>query len=179
MDDEPTVRWFLEHGADPNAPAGEWDITPLSYAVMRAPLSTVKLLFEHGGSTAHGQLLNYAADRTDADAIPVLQFLVDHGAPINQWHWEDRPNLHCWAEAHAAQTPLYNAAEAGSIENVRFLLEHGADPGKRGIDLRKRAGYLPIDVAKRLGHTEIVELLSKAAAPPPPKTGFWAILGWK
>ncbi|KAL8917000.1 MAG: hypothetical protein Q9208_008218 [Pyrenodesmia sp. 3 TL-2023] len=180
VNDEATVRWFLAHGADPNAPAGEWDVTPLSYAVNRAPLSMVKLLFEHGGSPANGQLVNYAADRKDADSIPVLQLLVDHGAPTNEWLFENRPKLHHWAAAGGAQTPLYQAAEAGLIENVKFLLRHGADPRKRGIRMHIHEGRLPIDAAKLNKHEEIVQLLSEAATTlKPQNSGLWAFLGWK
>ena len=90
---ESLVRWFLTHGADPNAPAGEWDVTPLSGAVAQAPLSIIEMLFDHGGSTAHGQLVNYASDRTDPECVPILQFSVDRGAPVNNTLWEDCPDL--------------------------------------------------------------------------------------
>lgn len=180
MKDEATVRWFLAHGADPNAPAREWDVTPLSYAANRAPLSIVKLMFEHGGSAVIGQLVNYASDRDDADGIPVLQLLVDHGAPTNEWLFENRPDLHHWSAAGGSQTGLYYAAEAGLIENVRFLLKHGADPRKRGIRMHTHEGRLPIDIARTNKHEEIVQLLSEAAAElERPKTSLWALLGWK
>ncbi|KAL8707408.1 MAG: hypothetical protein Q9220_007553 [cf. Caloplaca sp. 1 TL-2023] len=73
LQDLSTVHWFLEHGADPNAPALECDTTPLSFAVLEAPLSTVQLLFEHGGSATRGQLVWHAVHREDAESIPVLQ----------------------------------------------------------------------------------------------------------
>ncbi|KAL8904484.1 MAG: hypothetical protein Q9207_003248 [Kuettlingeria erythrocarpa] len=178
--DEATVRWFLAHGADPNAPAREWDVTPLSYAANRAPLSVVKLMFEHGGSATIGQLVNHASDRDDADSIPVLQLLVDHGAPTNEWLFENRPDLHHWAAAGGSQTGLYYAAEAGLIENVRFLLKHGADPRKRGIRMHRYEGRLPIDIARWRKHEEVVQLLDEAAAElERPKTGLWTLLGWK
>ncbi|KAI4100463.1 MAG: hypothetical protein LQ345_007455, partial [Seirophora villosa] len=82
--DEALVRWFLEHGADPNIPARVLDNTPLSSAASYAPLHIVKLLFEHGGSADKGNLVCHAADRKDPEAIPVLQYLVDRGAPTNE-----------------------------------------------------------------------------------------------
>ncbi|KAL9030665.1 MAG: hypothetical protein Q9196_001231 [Gyalolechia fulgens] len=185
IEDEATVRWFLDHGADPNAPAGVFDTTPLSCAVQYAPLSIVKLLFEHGGSVAHGNLVCNAAVRKDSEAIPILQLLVDGRAPTNEWYHESRPDLHGWVFASGGQTPLYLAAQAGCIENVKFLLDHGADPNKSCAplpthDINKER--LPIDTARRGHHEEIVELLSEASkiqvqAPQP--TGIWALLGWK
>lgn len=163
---EALVRWFLAHGADPNAPAGEWDVTPLSYAVALAPLNIIKLLFDHGGSTAHGQLLNYASDRSDSECVPVLQYLVDHGARINDTLWENRPELAGWAKAHAATTPLHNAVRAGNIDSVRFLLDHGADRMKRSVNF----GRLPIDSAVALKHMEIAKLLSDEPMLPAPQS---------
>lgn len=121
--DESLVRWFLDHGADPNAPAGLWDVTPLSYAVSSALLSTIKLLFDHGGSTARGQLAIYAAQRSDPEAVPILRYLVDRGAAINDTWWENLQELEGFARTHLAATPLIYAVEAGNIDSVRFLLE--------------------------------------------------------
>ena len=149
------MRWFLIHGADPNAPAGEWDVTPLSCAVAQAPLSTVKLLFEHGGSTAYGQLMNFASSRTDAEGVPIMQYLLDHGAPTNNTLWENRPDLAHWAMV-GASTPLHSAAAAGNVEAVRFLLEHGADRTKKSL----RFGKLPIDVARACKNIEIADILA-------------------
>lgn len=112
---ESLVRWFLAHGADPNAPAGEWDVAPLSCAVAQAPLRVIELLLDHGSSTAYGQLLNFACDRTDPECVPVLQYLLDHSAPINDTLWENRPELADWANV-GARTPLHNAAAAGNVD---------------------------------------------------------------
>ncbi|KAK0355369.1 hypothetical protein LTR02_006150 [Friedmanniomyces endolithicus] len=50
-------RWFLSHGADPNAGCG-LDITPLSAAVRYGPLEVIELLFNHGGTIECVQLLH-------------------------------------------------------------------------------------------------------------------------
>ena len=173
VSDESLVRWFLAHGANPNATAGEWDVTPLSCAVAQAPLGIVKLLFDYGGSTANGQLMNFACDRTDLECVPILQYLVDHGAPLNNTLWEDRPELVHWANV-GASTPLHSAAAAGNIDSVRFLLEHGADRTKRSV----RAEKLPVDVAVACKHGEIAKILAEKPTLPAPRSGFWAALGW-
>ena len=180
------VRWFLGHGADPNAPAEMDDITCLSKAVYYAPLSIIDLLFEHGGSVARGNLIWSAAQRKDDDALAVLQTLVDRGAATNEWLFESKPEHHLWSVAQGGQTPLYMAAQAGLVENVKFLLKYGADPNKQGpratLKDHEEPTWIPIDVARHHKHEEVVQILeeaSKALMPESKKTGFWAALGWK
>ena len=162
---ESLVRWFLAHRADPNAPAGEWDVMPLSCAVAVAPLSIIKLLFEHGGSTAHGQQVNFASDRTDSECVPVLQYLVDRGAPVNDTLWGTGPELANWADV-GATAPLPNAAAAGNIDSVGFFLEHGADRKKRSVGF----GKLPLDTALACKHMEIARILSEEEALRAPQS---------
>jgi hypothetical protein len=57
---------------------------------MLAPFTAIKLLFDHGGSTQHGQLLHYAICRDGADRLEVLDFLRDRGAPINDIMYQNR-----------------------------------------------------------------------------------------
>ncbi|KAL8994486.1 MAG: hypothetical protein Q9169_005559 [Polycauliona sp. 2 TL-2023] len=177
--DEDLVRWFLDHGADPNAPAREWQVTPLSWAVSDAPLSTIKLLFDHGGSAPRGQLVLHAAERKDPASIAVLQYLVDRGAPTNEWLFETLPEIHNWSAVNLGNTPLPRAASAGCIENVRFLLANGADPTKRGCPLRTRVSELPIEAARRRSYDDVIQLLTEAMKPAPSSRNIWAFFGWK
>jgi ankyrin repeat protein len=55
----------------------------------------------------------------------------------------------------ARVTPLGTCAFANAPEVARVLLEHGADPTISEID-----GGAPLDVARRNGYDELVELLS-------------------
>ncbi len=137
-------------------------------AVLRSSAGTTqynKLLFDHGGSTAHGQLVHYASDRTDSECVPILQYLVDRGAPINDTLWENRPELAHWANV-GATTPLHNAAAAGNIDSVRFLLEHGAKRMKRSLG----SGRVPIDTAVACKHMEIAKLLLDEPILPAPQS---------
>ncbi len=86
----------------------------------------------------------------------ICWYLFDHGAPINNTLWENRPGLRDWAMV-GASTPLHHAAEVGNAEAVRFLLEHGADQKKGSV----RSGKLPIDVAVACEHVEIVKILAE------------------
>ena len=140
------------------------DISPLSYAVLHESFDTIKLLFDRGGSTEHGQLLNMASQRTDPDSVPILQFLFDHGdTRINDTWLEDRQHLMrkrtpiCFNNA----TPLHHAARVGNIEAVRWLLDHGADPAKRSNRI-VGCGTLPINSARLAKRPDIVEMLLQA-----------------
>ena len=64
------------------------------------------------------------------------------------------PNRGC----HRDLSPLIHAAVAGKVENVRLLLEAGADPNLTA------AGRSPLGVAVRAGHEQIVGMLLDAGA---------------
>lgn len=61
---------------------------PLSYAVERAWLHTIKLLLDGEGDLRKGQLLHDAIDR-QADIIHVLAVLPEKGAPLNSKMYEN------------------------------------------------------------------------------------------
>ncbi|KAL8888223.1 MAG: hypothetical protein Q9215_004314 [Flavoplaca cf. flavocitrina] len=171
VQDEALVHWFLDHGADPNAPAASLDKTSLSYAVQQAPLDTIKLMFRCGGSAYQGQLLNMASDRTDSECIPILQFLFDSGdTRINDVWLEDEPDSIPWNGFDNA-TPLHHAVRAGNIDSVRWLLDHGADPLKRSRRIIG-SGTTPIDTATYLGHDKIAALLIEATGKPRQSTSL-------
>lgn len=56
----------------------------------------------------------------------------------------------------AGITPLMAAADLGSDDIVRVLLEHGADPGIKDMD-----GETAYDLAARKGHNLVMALLGK------------------
>ncbi len=51
------------------------------------------------------------------------------------------------------------AANAGSINAVQLLIEHGAN-----IDIKDNREDTALSLAKQAGHTDIVQLLQKAGA---------------
>ena len=80
--DEDLTKWFVTHGADPNA---QWGLneTPLSIAVGNAPFKAIKLLFDRSATTEHGQLLHHAVYRWLNDRLEVLSYLLEKGALVN------------------------------------------------------------------------------------------------
>jgi ankyrin repeat protein len=86
---------------------------------------------------------------TEADGIiwhlpDFVEELVKRGADIN-----DQNSM--------GETPLHSAVEARSLEGVRFLLDHGADPTVKNDD-----GRTPSLLAQRLEEPRLVTVLRKA-----------------
>jgi ankyrin repeat protein len=145
LDDESLVRWLLDHGADPNARC-DWDITPMSRAVSRASLPTIRLLFEHGGSVRHGQLLHFVANRKESDVTGIVDLLLDLGASLHELQYRD--DKVSWAENKrlGLGTPLHGAIQLENKDLVFHLLKRGADPmikdslGRTAIVLAETVG---------------------------------------
>ena len=52
-------------------------------------MPTFKLLLERGGNVDNGQLLHFAVQRSDADALERIKLLLDLGCPINAIMFKD------------------------------------------------------------------------------------------
>ena len=135
LQDEELLRWLLDHGADPNA-ATHWDVTPLSWAVHKAPVPIIKLLFERGGheSIEHGTLLYWAVVRDLPDRLEVLKYVLDNGGQgmINDYEYRNRRDLfehQSWILGN--MTPLHRAIEHGNLDVVELLVSRGADPSMK------------------------------------------------
>jgi len=161
FDDEVLTKWFLFHGANPNAQCGSGlDLTPLSIAVSEAPYSIIEMLFNHGGSIKHGQLVHYAVRRNMPDCLKVLKFLISRGASINHVMYYDCPHCYHRQSAFGLGTPLHEAADEGKLDVVKFLLERGADPL-----VKDSRGRLAIERAEHKAHTVVVEHLRSLSSP--------------
>ena len=51
-------------------------------------------------------------------------------------------------------TPIFNACQNGHIEDVKYLVEYGADINKEEIDC-----FTPLSIACQNGHIEVVRYL--------------------
>ncbi|KAL8805565.1 MAG: hypothetical protein Q9223_005119 [Gallowayella weberi] len=180
-DDEEMLRWFLDHGADPNAEkvvdGDKMGETPLSRAMWRAPFATVKLLFDYGGpdSIKYGSLVWYAVSRELPDRLQVLKYLLEKGAAsdLNKLLFHDRPEPARQADwVVGRDTPLHTAARHGDLDAARLFVAWGADPA-----IRDSQGRLAIDKARKQidlkrtngnyqGVIEYLSALSNSADPP-------------
>ena len=55
---------------------------------------------------------------------------------------------------NSGQTPIFNAAEKGELETVKFLFNIGGD-----LNFRTKEEDTPLDAALRHGHTEVVKFI--------------------
>ncbi|KAF6217861.1 hypothetical protein HO133_006273 [Letharia lupina] len=156
--DESLIRWLLAHGADPNASSRRMGF----YAAL-APLEVINLLFERGGSTANGRLLNRASD-------PILQCSPDRGVPINDTLLEHRPGLAHRANAGAAATPFHKCG-CGRKCRVGEVFSRTVAPLARI--------KLPFDTAVGCEQTVTAKILAQGPPLPAPRSGIRAARGWR
>ena len=131
---------------------------------------------------------SYAAGKGN---LVLVRGLVQRGAPVDAPAFS--PDSDAQYLASQFTSPLQAASEAGHLDVVAFLLEEGANPdwqccsGETALYLAAVSGHRdvaeallraganpslsaisgsPLDAAQAAGHTEIVAILSRAAAKP-------------
>jgi ankyrin repeat protein len=154
--DADMIVWLLDHGADPNRGC-DWDLTPTSYAMTEAPFDIIEYLFSRGANLSSGQLLHHAVLRKKPDALRIVRWLIDNGAPINAIKYSNDPKVYAERKSYGLGTPLHRAAESGEVEIVKYLLSMGANA--RTLDSK---GYTPRFWAEQRGNVEVVDILKKA-----------------
>ena len=152
------VRLLLDAGAKPNLGVSG-DGNPLLNAAREGQREVVILLLDRGadinaGVEGDGNALIMASGSGHADIVTLL---LDRGADIHKVVAGD-------------ENPIIKACEAGQLGIVKLLVARGADVNSRvrvdvGRGARSEEEYrTPLSMARRGGHTAIVEyLLSQGA----------------
>jgi ankyrin repeat protein len=176
--DREEVQALIDQGADVDALDTDDYQTPLMTALDLGQLEVFLTLVEAGASptvqgtgieTTGESALRLAARKGSPWAF---RLLVDHG--VDRAHLEDALFVGCAQESivriaiekgarpnvrgPGGETPLFCAASKGSRGAVEALLEAGADPETVSAD-----GTSALAAAEKMGHTEIVRLLERAA----------------
>ena len=141
----------LVNEQDPTVSSSQLGFTPLLHAVMKQNTEIVKLLLSEG---ADPNICNFLKETplhkaVETGSVPLTDLLLSHGANPNSVNTLGETPLHLAtikqdpvlmelllvrrsnpnaATYDLAMTPLHCAAEAGSLEACKLLLEHLADP---------------------------------------------------
>ena len=169
-DQTETVRWLLEHGADVHQLAsfgGEKNLTALHIAAWGGHLEPAQVLLYYGAEATyhepgygsspvgwadhmgHQELRDYLLEHASLS----LDDAAAHGRPDRVMELvEVDPALVNGLDRKG--TPLRQAAAAGHLAIVQYLLGKGADRSLAGAD-----GKLALDYARENGHQTVVDLL--------------------
>ncbi|GJM85040.1 hypothetical protein PR202_ga00768 [Eleusine coracana subsp. coracana] len=159
-----TVRYLLDHGADPNKP-GEHGCTALHVAAGAGMCEVIQVLLSKGadvdsfsycGAPLHAAIIG----KQDA-ALKCNKALPIYYTPlIAALHVHSLKCVKLLIKAGAdvkgvgQLTPLIAAANDGLTDFYKCLLEAGADP-----NVRDDGGQLPIEIAARNNRRKDVEIL--------------------
>ena len=144
-----SVEILLQAGAAPDAPNEVEDrITPLANAINRAHVDIVKLLLDAGANVNStepgGSALMRAAGKESRDHLRIVQMLIAAGADVNG----DQGRL------------LTRACMTGSLDNIKALVEAGADVNRSSLIAT------PLIKAIEFNRAPVVEFLLAGGADP-------------
>ena len=145
------AKLCLEHGADPNLNLYEEHKSILAAAAELASLEMVTLLVENRAHVKGSGAIIMAAEE---GKFGVVQYLLDHGADINEIGIEHPTDPRYKEDMGSA---LHRAVYAGHRDIVEYLIKQGAD-----LNLKDEMGRTPIDLARTRRDESIERLLKDA-----------------
>lgn len=149
---EALVKWFLDHGADPNL-HGARNLSPLDTAAYSSTIAVIALLLEHGAKLQNSNALHAATRRPNG--IPMMAYLLDRGFDINAIEHQYSPEYFERMKVHGFGTALHSAVRKGKKDRIQFLLDRGADR-----EIRSTGGKTPAQWAKRYQLDDCFEILN-------------------
>ena len=123
-------------------------------AVREVHFDIIRILFDNGASTEHGQLLHLAVKRNLPNSNEVFEYLLDKGASINCIMFENCTESYEQEWLSGLGTLLHSAVGTGRLDMAEMLLQKRVDPWIKSSMSRlaiEEAEYRgPNDVAARL-----------------------------
>ncbi|GAB7365482.1 hypothetical protein MBLNU230_g6555t1 [Neophaeotheca triangularis] len=151
QNDTETTAYLLSNNADPNAPRGDLQRTPLHQAAHLNHTQCLPILLRHGA------IMNSEDSKGDtplhlaawAGNVEALSTLLAHGAEVD------------WLSGRDGYSPLWCAISAYEIDAARLLLRHGARVSLRSMS---GGGLMPLHQAAVMGQSAMCELLLERGA---------------
>lgn len=147
------TKYLLQHGADVNKPGMTYRFPALTLAVFNDNAEMVELLIQNGAQVNGSGALGMAAAHRKFRMMDLLLF--KYGVDININDNDRKTNHLRFIMRNKDFTALHEAASAGHVDVVAYLLKHGANS-----DLEAE-GRTPAMLAREKGHWEVVKLLDK------------------
>jgi ankyrin repeat protein len=145
------AAYLLSKGADVDE-GGQTGNNPLELACTQGDKRMAALLLAHNATMERApKALLHAARNGD---IEIMQMLLDHGANVNVHPYGRYTTVPQERKREDWGSALHCAIGKGHTEAVRFLLEKGA-----AKEYKNKLDMTALDLAKKLGNDEIVQLL--------------------
>ena len=164
---ERTIKFLLEHGADPDGPGLTDTVLVQLFRKPKGPLAhyecyrykqpeqwTIRLLLDHGADVNGSKTSAEQAEKyprtlqppllraVEDEMLPMVQILVSNGADVNA--------------TSGPETPLHLARRLGFEDIAEYLVGHGAidrhDPSEMGRRNWERPGLTPVTTESLMGY---------------------------
>lgn len=141
---------------DVNALNGQ-DESPLMMAALKGYADAVKALIERDADVnkTGWAPLHYAATSTSPQSAAIVAMLIEAHAYVD-------------ASSPNGTTPLMMAAQYGTNDALKVLLDEGADPA-----LKNQLGLTAADFALRVSRTDAAQAIAGAIRKRQPNRGKW------